>query len=79
MAKEIYHALSDNDDFLMLSGWPVCDEDKNDPEAEKFMNQVMEMVRGIRAAQKAAGKRGAVVAFGSLYLAGSVRYELGMY
>ena len=29
--------------------------------------------RGIRAAQKAAGKRGAVVAFGSLYLAGHVR------
>ncbi len=49
VTEEIYHALSDNDDFLMLSGWPVCDEDKNDPEAEKFMNQVMEMVRGIRA------------------------------
>jgi len=29
--------------------------------------------RGIRAARKAAGKRGAVVAFGSLYLAGHVR------
>ena len=29
--------------------------------------------RGIRAAQKAAGKRSAVVAFGSLYLAGHVR------
>ena len=49
VTEEIYHALSDNDDFLMLSNWPVCDEDKNDPEAEKFMNQVMEMVRGIRA------------------------------
>ena len=32
-----------------------------------------DVVRGIRAAQKAAGKRGAVVAFGSLYLAGHVR------
>ena len=29
--------------------------------------------RGIRAAQKAAGKTGAVVAFGSLYLAGHIR------
>ena len=29
--------------------------------------------RGIRMAQKAAGKRGAVVAFGSLYLAGHIR------
>ena len=32
-----------------------------------------DVARGIRAAQKAAGKRGAVVAFGSLYLAGHVR------
>ena len=32
-----------------------------------------DLERGIRAALKAAGKRGAVVAFGSLYLAGHVR------
>ena len=32
-----------------------------------------DVARGIRAAYKAAGKRGAVVAFGSLYLAGHVR------
>ena len=32
-----------------------------------------DVARGIRAAQKAAGKRGAVVAFGSLYLAGHIR------
>ena len=32
-----------------------------------------DVARGIRAAEKAAGKRGAVVAFGSLYLAGHVR------
>ena len=32
-----------------------------------------DVLRGIRAAQKAAGKRGAVVAFGSLYLAGHIR------
>jgi folylpolyglutamate synthase/dihydropteroate synthase len=31
------------------------------------------VARGIRAAQKAAGKNGAVVAFGSLYLAGHIR------
>ena len=32
-----------------------------------------DVARGIRAAEKAAGRRGAVVAFGSLYLAGHVR------
>ena len=32
-----------------------------------------DVARGIRAAEKAAGTRGAVVAFGSLYLAGHVR------
>lgn len=32
-----------------------------------------DVARGIRMAQKAAGKRGAVVAFGSLYLAGHIR------
>ncbi len=32
-----------------------------------------DLERGIRAARKAAGKRGALVAFGSLYLAGHVR------
>jgi len=32
-----------------------------------------DVAHGIRAAQKAAGKRGAVVAFGSLYLAGHIR------
>ena len=32
-----------------------------------------DVARGIRAAQKAAGKNGAVVAFGSLYLAGHIR------
>ena len=49
VTEEIYSVLAPDDGFLMKAAWPVYQEEKNCPADEKFMTQVMEMVRGIRA------------------------------
>ena len=49
VTEEIYSVLAPDDGFLMKAAWPVYQEEKNCPADEKFMSQVMEMVRGIRA------------------------------
>ena len=49
VTEEIYSVLAPDEGFLMKAAWPVYQEEKNYPADEKFMNQVMEMVRGIRA------------------------------
>ncbi len=49
VTEEIFSALAPEEGFLMKADWPVYADEKNDPEAERVMAQVMEMVRGIRA------------------------------
>ena len=45
---EIYSALVPDEESLMMSGWPVFREDRVFPAAEKIMERVKAMTKGIR-------------------------------
>ncbi|HIX63482.1 MAG TPA: valine--tRNA ligase [Candidatus Mediterraneibacter colneyensis] len=48
ITEEIYSALVPEEESLMMSGWPVYREDRAFPEAEKIMDCVKAVTRGIR-------------------------------
>ena len=48
ITEEIYSALVPDEESLMMSGWPVFREDRVFPAAEKIMERVKAMTKGIR-------------------------------
>ena len=48
ITEEIYCALCEDEETIMTAQWPVYDETKNDPAAEKAMQRVMSLVREVR-------------------------------
>lgn len=48
ITEEIYSALVPEEESLMMSGWPVFREDRVFPAAEKIMERVKAMTKGIR-------------------------------
>ncbi len=48
VTEEIYCTLLPEEESIMISSWPVYDDSRSFPEAEKAMELCMEAVRGIR-------------------------------
>ena len=48
ITEEIYSALVPEEESLMMSGWPVFRDDRVFPAAEKIMDRVKAMTKGIR-------------------------------
>ncbi len=48
VTEEIYSKLIPEEESLMMSTWPVCDESLDDPAAESVVSHYKEIVRGIR-------------------------------
>jgi valyl-tRNA synthetase len=48
ITEEIYLSLQPQEESIMISSWPVYEEEKNDPEAEAVVSRMQEIIRGIR-------------------------------
>ena len=48
ITEEIYQCLPHEAESIMISKWPVADENLIDPEAEKGMNAIMDSIKAIR-------------------------------
>ena len=48
VTEEIYASLVPEEESLMMSSWPVFKEEWNYPAAEKVLDQIKEIVRGVR-------------------------------
>jgi valyl-tRNA synthetase len=48
ITEEVYQHLYTQDESIMVSSWPVYQDELNDPESENRMNTVMEAIRSIR-------------------------------
>ena len=51
ITEEIYSVLVPEEESLMISSWPVYDEAWYDAEAEKLMDHMKEIIRGVRNAR----------------------------
>lgn len=48
ITEEIYQCLPHETESIMISKWPVADENLIDPEAERGMNAIMDSIKAIR-------------------------------
>lgn len=48
VTEEIYGHLKNNDESIMISKWPEYDETLNDPDAEKDMELIMNVIKAVR-------------------------------
>lgn len=48
ITEEIYQCLPHEAESIMISKWPVADENQVDPEAERGMNAIMDSIKAIR-------------------------------
>ena len=48
ITEEIYCTLHPEEESIMISSWPVCREDWNDPAAEQIIEKVKDIVKGVR-------------------------------
>ena len=48
VTEEIYSALVPEEESLMMSSWPVCDEALCDTEAENIVDHMKEIIRSVR-------------------------------
>ncbi|MCR5587277.1 MAG: valine--tRNA ligase [Lachnospiraceae bacterium] len=52
ITEEIFTTIQSEEESIMISAWPEFDEAESDEAAEKAMNHVMELVKGVRAVRK---------------------------
>ena len=48
ITEQIYQHLVTDDESIMISDWPIYNEELNHPESESLMGTVMEAIRSIR-------------------------------
>ncbi|MBN2374162.1 valine--tRNA ligase [bacterium] len=48
LTEHIWQNIPHNGKSIMVASWPVYDKERDDPEAEKQMTMLMEIIRGIR-------------------------------
>lgn len=52
ITEEIFTTVQDEEESIMVSDWPVFDENLSDPEAESAMNHIMDLVKAVRNVRK---------------------------